>query len=305
MNKICAGGRCGFLRRLSTLALAVGMVFSAAGARAASDSIVVSGFLEDDAGEPFSGLIATRIRFHADPATPAYLEEHTTDTLVLNGVFSVPVRVSQAALGSDRIFYSVAMDTGGDGLDESDTFDERFELHAVPLAMKTKEAEFYATHGGHVPGQASRAVSGAETIFVAPFHSPAGGVKFNRMTIQARPTQTVPPFESTISYGIYDEKGHAVALSGPVVLNVTSPNLSTVSVPATRLNPNAIYFTGWAFSNDGPGPFVAKGILIPDSPFVGEIVGIAPGGVIPGSFNLGDIQHDVSPYAISITLTMD
>lgn len=154
----------------------------------------------------------------------------------------------------------------------------------------------FSTHGGvHVSLSGSTITTAADVMRVAPFITPPGGVRFNRIYTRFGANGALG---TKISIGIYDESGNLVLSSGLITASPGNPCCSSeFIVPETFLDSQSIYFTALGFN----GRVTFRPVDATSIYRSGQVTGaIVPNGLIPPSFNLNQIDGDAA--AISMTL---
>jgi hypothetical protein len=174
-------------------------------------------------------------------------------------------------------------------------------LSSVATETTYGPSAFYSTNGGH---RAGGFIGGGEAdignLEICPFTTPSSRLYFRKMIAffdVDDDTQTTV----TVSFGIYDSAGRAVALSGPVRLAPGSSPLREVEISGT-LGSSKLYFTAWG--RTARNPIIMKSD-VPDHPMLGVVTGVVKDGIIPNSFDPSMIASD--PYnarPISITLIL-
>lgn len=264
----------------------------------------------DESGELLQYLsLAAEVRFHPSRTSPSILHivEATAGVYPSAGsVFSIPLAMPSALLVYDELWYSLAVDTDMDGIDEDDFFSDRFEILSVPFALSAKPVTYFDTQGGFL--STSTGTRGSfipvalgnvsEYMSVAPFTTPPGGVHFNKMCIFVHSVSAGTAF----SFGIFDASGEAIATSGRIEtsVNIYEAFLEIENVPS-RLKPSSLYFTAITASRE----MMIRNIMIPSIPLSG-VVKIAPdNGLLPPSFNVSSIRPHADAVPISITLILE
>lgn len=266
------------------------------------DVIAISGVLEDADGaavdSPPEGFLA-RIEFFASATSTQVVDSVTTRTVVNSGVFSIRHRPSDSLLALDAVFYTLAIDNENNGLDPSDEFPERFEITSAPFALSGAPADFFAIGGGFSPSGAFTASSTTfpfSDMFVYPFISPAGGVRFETMSAWMFVFSQDPAAQ--VSFGLYDENGDRVATTGRFVVDGSSGPLKEISVSG-RLHPSRLFYAAWARDIGRPS---IKRANIPGVRNTGIVPGVVTNGEIPPSFDPSTIVFSIEA-PLSITLS--
>ncbi|MEN6625831.1 MAG: hypothetical protein ABFD69_06330 [Candidatus Sumerlaeia bacterium] len=273
-------------------------------AYAIPNTINISGYIEDTNRTPIDGTFDFQVKFYTTETTTSFLCDISSTTAVISGVFAIPITLPSALLTLDDVWYSLAIDTNRDGLNDQDLFNGRFQITAVPYALSGKPAPFFSTHpplgvqnGLFAPPEYST------YLHVSPFVTPPGGVEFSKMSTKIRLT-TLPTSDSLIcSFGIYDTSGTVVVSSGPIVIKETGIHIIQVKAMG-KLEPSKLYYTGVG-CNYGDHFLVDRS---PGAPVPGEglIANVVSNGMIPESFNPNTIKEYPSifviPTGISITL---
>ena len=159
---------------------------------------------------------------------------------------------------------------------------------------------FFETHvHAHRRTQSSGlATSLFHILWVCPFVTPPEGVEFNRMGA------SFGGMNSTVSFGIYDRRGYAVALSGPISISPDSYLIREVDVSGS-LAPSTLYFTAWAWRrNDVDGMIWVRPAVPPNLAISGRVENVVFDGNIPNSFDPADVVNTFDDYPISITLSL-
>lgn len=259
--------------------------------------IIVSGYLETDAGVPLNGTFACEITFFKTATITASIDSQTTETQAVRGVFAIAVTVPEEVLTLDEVWYSLAVDTNLNGLDEADLFAGRFQIASVPFALSTQPADFFATHGGYSPDKITAlGAADLDDLMVCPFITPSSGVVFDKMSVFFL-AGSVPV---RCSIAIYDRDGNAVAASGEIILAPGSPPITEVSVSGTLL-PSTLYYTGWGTNSD-EGPGIRRPPL-PALPTCGRVPNVVVNGIVPPSFSPAAVDNSAEIFPISITLS--
>ena len=259
--------------------------------------IIVSGYLETDAGVSLNGTFDCEITFFETATITSSIDSQTTETQAVRGVFAISVTVPEEILTLDEVWYSLAIDTNLNGLDEADLFEGRFQIASVPFSLSTQPADFFATHGGYSPDKVTAmGAADLDDLMVCPFITPSSGVVFDKMSVFFKPGSV--PVRCSIA--IYDRDGNAVASSGEIILAPGSPLITEVSVSGTLL-PSTLYYTGWGTNSDqGPG---IRQPPLPALSTCGRVLNVVVNGIVPQSFSPAAVDNSAAIFPISITLS--
>ncbi|MCB9784085.1 MAG: hypothetical protein H6751_14065 [Candidatus Omnitrophica bacterium] len=105
-------------------------------------TINIQGTLQDSQGDPLTGVRDYRVRFFdSETEGSSIVEVSGTTTLTSSGRFSLAVDPPEAALDAAEMWYELAIDEDGDGVDPNDVFPERVKVHSVPFALRAQDAE--------------------------------------------------------------------------------------------------------------------------------------------------------------------
>ena len=278
-------------------------------ASASPGRIHVSGRLLDSSGEPIifwsygemmQVQLPAEVRLYGSRTAADPLATMRTVAESYGGYFHINFEIPNGVLTRGELWYGLSIDGDRNGLSESDRFNERFEIGAVPFALAAKPVRSFTTHGG-ITRSGSATTEPADFVWVAPFETPAGGVEFDTMAITLRTASANTAF----SFGIYDESGKLVVSSGLIeVKAAVSDAFLEVSHERIVLEPSAIYFSGAARSDGSKGSvFFPKG-LVPAGPIYGRAPSTTRDGSIPPSFAPGAIAIDKWAPCLPITLTL-
>ena len=259
--------------------------------------IPISGYLDDEDGKPLEGVFAWQVLLYADETSTKSLGSVTTGTLVCErGVFSIDVQIQHDLELPQPFWFSLAIDTDEDGLDEDDLFGGRFQVGTVPFSFSSQPTAFYTINaGGLSVGSKSFGSDGKLRLHLTPFCSPAGGVLFNRMSVWIIGGATPNP---TVSFGIYDAEGKIVATSGPVILGSTGPMIVEAAAVG-HLLPSRLYYA--AIASNSSDVSVLTSPLQP-TPGAGYVQNAVANGVIPSSFDPSKIINPWQCIPMSMTL---
>ena len=255
-------------------------------------------YLETDAGVSLNGTFDCEITFFETATITSSIDSQTTETQAVRGVFAISVMVPEEMLTLDEVWYSLAIDTNLNGLDEADLFEGRFQIASVPFSLSTQPADFFATHGGYSPDKVTAmGAADLDDLMVCPFITPPSGVVFDKMSVFFEAAAAVPV---RCSIAIYDRDGNAVASSGEIILAPGSPLITEVSVSGTLL-PSTLYYTGWGTNSDqGPG---IRQPPLPALPTCGRVLNVVVNGIVPQSFSPATVDNSAAIFPISITLS--
>lgn len=104
-------------------------------------TINIQGGLAASGGGPVTGTHAFRVRFFTVAVGGTAIGSATGNaTFSDGGRYSITVTPPAAILASNEVYYELAIDTADDGLDPSDTFSNRVQIHSVPFALLAQNA---------------------------------------------------------------------------------------------------------------------------------------------------------------------
>ncbi len=284
--------------KTTTALLAMILLFSAT---ANADLISIGGTLEitdpiTSETVSLAGVFDWQLVFYQDLTTTTQIGAISSGTLLsASGVFSIEVDVSGAIIALPEVWYELAVDIDQDGIDSQDWFTERFKIVPVPYALTGTATEFFITHSGGMPGFGVGA-NPSTRLNVSPFMTPAGGVRFNTMSMRSQATPGI------FSFGIYDANGVGVALS-PAFNLVPNPSGTVVLLhefPISGfLQPSSLYYTGWTASSD-----TMNIVPAPTPPINGYGIVTIPesGGLVPTSFDPNQITDTTWVLSLPVGL---
>lgn len=186
-------------------------------AAAVPSTITVAGYLDNAEGDPLNGDFAASVTFHASADSSDSLHVVTTEAAVRLGAFSIGVVLPPDLVRRDTLWYSIAVDTEGDGLSAEDEFPDRLEVRSVPAALEAghaREAEQLTPAEYYELPRAGRGSVGSylqPTVMLESFRTPREGILFDTLFC------SVASFESpynAYSFGVYDRNGNLIAESG-------------------------------------------------------------------------------------------
>lgn len=228
------------------------------------------------------GLFPGEIRFFDNPmgqAAPLATLNLTFD--VQFGLFKMVVDLPEVLLSQSNLWYQIGIDIDLDGLTAEDFFPDLFEIVSVPFALSGQIQEVFET--GHGQNRAATgSVSGdvlPNTIVVAPFSTPPGGVRFNRFVSRS----TLP---NPYSFGIYDSEGKIVFDT-----NRSQPaQLGGMYVweADVHLKPSRVYFTAWTTGGDRFASIRPTAILT--IPLAGRVLRTGTDGRLPAVLDISEVQ---------------
>ena len=252
--------------------------------------ITLSGFATEDTDLPLDGTFVWEVQFYNTIDSVTLIYSTTGTTVVDEGVFQILLKAPDEILTLDEVWYRLALDTDLDGIEEDDFFVDRFQMTSVPFALSGQASQMFTTG----ISDSIQGLGAASTIFedliLAPFSTPAGGVTFNRMSTY------MDGWGTTCSFGIYSASGERLYTSGPINLN--GMGLRTISVEG-KLKPSTVYYAGWASDGEVSNIHTLSAQPIPG---FGSIPDLAPGGIIPATFDPALISSLNQSLGISIGL---
>lgn len=263
-------------RRTAALAIFLGM---ASLASAIPSTISVSGRIDGNA-RAIDGTFTAQIDFFETKTSTTVVSTQTASITVTSGVFSASIEVPDTLLALDSLYYSVAIDLDGNGIDAGDTFEDRFEVTSVPYSLGARPAPVFLT----APVQTFPTIPAqlVNDIQVVDFVTPPGGLRFSHMSLAH--VAGAGAGAVTFSYGIYDETG--VMVAGPATVSFNGPRAWTINdfnMPEMQLPPNKRYYAAFATNSASVQVPSSFGTSIPFGR--GFIPDGAPGGVLPATFN--------------------
>lgn len=282
----------------------------------------ISGRLEDASGNPLiyniqhgpseverdvQVSLQARVTFYNSSSSATVLDDMQVTATAKSGYFNIPVVMKDNLLAQDSLWYALAIDTNQNGLDGNDNFAGRFQINAVPFALSAKPVKYFSTHGGSVStgsGMRWGYTSIAKASAVAPFVTPPGGVRFNRMNIFVG----IAVANTNFSFGLYDQTGKQVVSSGKIAVGAAGFEDAYLEVKTAEFNlaPSQMYFT--AILADPPSNISLRNIIVPGIPLVGLIRNMPAGGVLPATLDLKAIQvptDTAEAIPLSIELSYD
>jgi hypothetical protein len=247
-------------------------------------AITVSGYMEDSAANPVNGNFAYEVKFYADQTTTTLLGDAKSTTTIASGVFAIVCAIPEQMLVLDTAWYSLAIDTDRNGLGDQDLFQDRFQITAVPYALTGEPAPFYTTN----PASAINVSPWPNALFVSPFYTGAGGVKFRKMSCRGawEPNSPNDLTSALFTFGIYDSSGHAVVISKPIIVAPNTGILSMEAAVSGKLKPSKLYYAAWSVNHG----FQVMGPWQQPIPGDGQVKGVVTNGQIPTSFDPAKIE---------------
>ena len=299
---------------LSVLFAVFVILVSIAPAFAIPGTISISGMLYDENGDPliyyeevYGGrspirvTLDAKIDFYTTETSETPTSTLQTTTTTYKGPFNIRFAPPDELLTSNELWYELSIDTGQDGLDASDLFEDRFQVSSVPYALSAKPFPLFTTHVGYKTLGAAM----MDRMQVAPFITPPGGVRFNTMT-----TSIKIEAHDQCSFGIYDHEGKLVISTGLVETEDTGyEGFLEIPVDEVTLQPSQVYFTGALSSQVRGGDLVTinwcYGIR-PIAPYLfGEVDMPDRNGRIPQEFSIDSIISKQSSVPLAIALSYD
>ena len=210
-------------------------------------------------------------------------------------------RPPMSVITKDSVWYAVSIDVDQNGLTSNDDFPDRIEMGSVPYALSAKPQNSFTTCFGVITYHPVEDKTG-ETMMVAPFETPPGGVEFNQMNTIFQ----VVVENAALSFGIYDEQGKRIAYSGvihsPATVTLAGVYLQ-VAHPTVKLEPSKIYYIGITAQFTSTLSTVAPACGVrPAAPTFGTVTIAKANGGLPASFNPDTIDSD--PYAVALPVTL-
>src|SRR5262249_49352099 len=144
------------LRQIPFVATALFVLLNSARIEAIPAHIYISGTLTDGNGRPpmfkdeqgrtTEPKLAAHIQFFSSDTNQLVAADIlTTTSQVIEGVFNIPVLLTDELLALDQLWYSLAIDADRNGLDSNDQFEGRFRIVSVPFALTAKPVKFFDT----------------------------------------------------------------------------------------------------------------------------------------------------------------
>jgi hypothetical protein len=129
------------MRILAAGFLVLGVTFIGVSEAQPPPTINIQGGLADSGGGPVTGTHAFRIRFFTVAVGGTEIgAANGNATFSDGGRYSIAVTPPAAVLSANEVYYELAIDTADDGLDQSDTFPNRVQIHSVPFALLAANA---------------------------------------------------------------------------------------------------------------------------------------------------------------------
>lgn len=289
-------------RRRAAFIFALALAALAGSGWAIPPEVAVTGYLTEGAPPtPVTGNFALRVIFYDSQACTHSLATVTTAATVQEGVLNATIKLPEDLLGCEELWYKVDLDRDGNGFDVSDRFGETVRLTSVPYALSAQPVRYFESHGGQGGYNQFGAQSSENTpgrIVLAPFTTPAGGVKFNRIAASFG-------FDSTAatSFGVYDAQGNLIYCSP----KLTGPRPASVLAFEVkgRLRPSTIYYTA-LITTAARTPGIGI-IMLPTLPTRGIYMSASRDGSLPKKIDMSQIQFssDYRPISISFFMAED
>jgi hypothetical protein len=104
--------------------------------------INIQGTLEAAESGPLTGVRDYRVRFISSATGGAVFGEASgTVALSDSGRFSIDLVPTPAVLDTAEVWYELAIDVSGDGIDPNDVFPDRVRIQSVPFALRSGDAQ--------------------------------------------------------------------------------------------------------------------------------------------------------------------
>lgn len=253
----------------------------------ATPRFTLSGVLQDGQGNPLPNdwNVPTQLVFYATETSETDLETVDATSDILRGIFTAQVPFPNALLVYDEIWYTLAIDTNRDGLDEGDLFEGRFRIAHVPLAVATAVQDRFDI--GRISSRGFVGSSfGANEVNIREFRTPPSGIVFNRIVSPYLDLQT----EATLcNVGLYNSAGHLIHETGPFLAQHTSSPHRVYSVPVEgELNANEVYYVAFTTTSGN----VSRGTQVDGLPIghSGTQIPVSTAATLPAELALGSVN---------------
>ncbi|MDK2970390.1 MAG: hypothetical protein PWP23_145 [Candidatus Sumerlaeota bacterium] len=286
-----------WLKKLRTSMLFAALLLAASAASAIPSNFTISGVLKDTNGQflPDAYSVATQVVFYGSETSETALETVTTACNIRSGLFSARIYFPISLLSQDELWYTLALDTDGNGLDANDVFAERFYISAVPFSINSQPATIFSTHGGWIPGAASGSAT-VNRVEITPFITPSSGVVFDVAVMKIG-----APGHHTVNVAIYDSDGNMVQTTNPFIAyweSAVAPyNGNTFALPLVgALEPSKVYYVAFVTSSSSTGLIPTQQIIWP---YGGNQEIFTSNATLPATF---DVQTAKMGVGFNLTL---
>lgn len=243
--------------------------------------------MQDEQGNPLPNdwNVPTQLVFYATETSETGLETVNATSDILRGIFTAQVPFPNALLVYEEIWYTLAIDTNRDGIDEGDHFEGRFRIAHVPMAVVTAVQDRFDIGRIASRGYMSSRF-GSNEVHIREFRTPPSGIVFNRIVSPYMDPLT----DATLcNVGLYNSSGHLVYETGPFLAQHTLSLHRFYSVPVDgALNPNETYYVAFTTTsaNVDRGPEM-KGLPIGHS---GTQIPVSTAATLPAELDLGSVN---------------
>lgn len=277
----------------------IGLMFLTRGVWAIPTEVAVTGYLTESQGGatvPVSGKFPLMLTFYDGPSktTAIKLDTVRTTATVTLGLMNATIPLPDDLLTLQAVWYEVSLDRDKNGFEAKDLFGEMVRLTSVPFALSAQPTKYYESHGGQGGYNQFGAGYGANVqgrIVMAPFCTPPGGVKFNRMAASFG-------FDAATSttFGVYNDKGKLV-YSSAVLTGKQDRDILAFAIEG-KLKPSRMYWTA-LITNSSNTPTVGI-IMLPNIPTRGYYPSDSQNGTLPKKIDLTKIVQSSNFRPISI-----
>lgn len=204
-------------------------------------AISLGGLLQDAQGNPIdiSGSFAIRVVYYETEQATVPLATVNGMASVSRGVFTASVQYPSVLYAYTEVWYEVAIDTDGDGIDPEDFFDTRFKIASAPSALTGIPFKMLDSHGG----VGSSAIgSGYTSITSNRLHlslctAPPSSIQFDEAAFE------LYGWGSINNVGIYNFEGNLLYQTGPFYKPFSNPRRVVMPLEGMFL-PSTQYFIG-------------------------------------------------------------